>query len=469
MSHEAHQLKAFDPENSPWQTLSPELISQIIKELLSGLPLPVCEPDAFPWYLGQICSAWRDTFILSPKFWSSLAIDFDPTRHRPSRCLHDFDRALDVVELCLERSQNHLLTFRYWLQADLHHDDFDEPLFASCLQTFEALAARSERWENAYLSVPFAVLPTLHAVRYSLPQLRSIGLQVPLSAHRNPLACFSHMLEGAPQLQRVSIDQPLEWNLDLAKLTALHIDSPLYLSPPSMESFLSQFQQVEELSLSYLFFTPYFDSIQIKLPFLKRLRFATVQYLSIFDTPLLEELHAGICHWTIPGYSVPALEDAISSVKQHRLKKLSLSINSLDVAKIVLQNVSNTIQDLCLGVDLTALKIVPQYSVVRSVKSLTIELQKFEDMEQAAFLDLVKSWRIQNNSPTGFGPFESLQRFALILHTGNRKQANKGGLESFTRSLKEIFEERGVQCGVQHIGSRIDAHLSVCPPQFETF
>lgn len=103
MSHSAHQLKPA------WQTLPPELISQIITELLSGFPLPVFEPDAL--YLGQICSTWRDTFISSPKFWSSLAIDFDPTRHLPSRCLQDFDHALYVVELCLERSQNHLLTF----------------------------------------------------------------------------------------------------------------------------------------------------------------------------------------------------------------------------------------------------------------------------------------------------------------------------------------------------------------------
>lgn len=236
-----------------------------------------------------------------------------------------------------------------------------------------------------------------------------------------------------------------------------------------MESFLSQFQQIEELSLSHRLFTPYLRSPKINIPFLRRLSISTVHYLLVFDTPLLEELHTGIRYWP---KSLPPFEGAISSLKRHHLKQLSLSINSLHKAKNVLQNVSNTIQDLCLGgVDLTTLKNfpLPQYSVVRSVKSLTIELKKFEDVEQAEFLDLVKSWQIQSNLPSGFGPFETLQRFTLIVHTGNRKRSSTGGLESFTRSLKEIFEERGVQCGVQQIGSSIDAHLSICRPQFEAF
>ncbi|KAM6499450.1 hypothetical protein JOM56_004958, partial [Amanita muscaria] len=264
-----------------WQTLPPELIFQILSKFLPGLTLHVTTgPRIFPWYLGHICSSWRAVFM-SPQFWSSLVVNIWEAH------LTNVERALLLIEMAIQRSKNHPLTFQFKIDKDNESD------LSDCHKLLEALMAQSTRWLNIYLDLPSSMTSLLYAVKTRLPILRTFRLIITRDDTPNDENAlqFGDLFEDAPQVRHASIIEYslAAWKLNWSSITTLHLHFQRRVQSESLVNFLQGLEHLEELYLDgggCDSFAP-----RVALPFLRCLGIAAMENLALFEAPALEELY----------------------------------------------------------------------------------------------------------------------------------------------------------------------------------
>ena len=126
-----------------WAILYPELIYEILTYCISEAILSVDTPGTFPWYLGHICRSWRSVFISSPRFWDRFSFKFQA---RGSADTSQVERALALVQLCIERTKDHPFSFSF--KVMIYTIAVRPSLYAN--QILEALVAHADRWHAAY-------------------------------------------------------------------------------------------------------------------------------------------------------------------------------------------------------------------------------------------------------------------------------------------------------------------------------
>jgi hypothetical protein len=155
---------------SMWQNLAPELVFGILRHFIPfrGLKLSVTKPELFPWYLGQICSSWREVFISYPAFWNYFIIQLE----FESVSFTDLDRALAILHACLPRSRNSPFSFQLVLYPyKLYYRMRGE-------QILELLVGQSTRWHDAHIDLYELELPVLYTVKDKLPMLHSMRVNL---------------------------------------------------------------------------------------------------------------------------------------------------------------------------------------------------------------------------------------------------------------------------------------------------
>jgi hypothetical protein len=124
-SHQVHSRDALSiqsPSHYASNWACPELIYEILTWCLSGVTLSTDDPRLFPWYLGHVCRSWRSVFVSSPRFWDRFSLL--SYRIDTGRSITRIQRALALVELCIERTKDH--PFSFYLCDTFHADRSDD-------------------------------------------------------------------------------------------------------------------------------------------------------------------------------------------------------------------------------------------------------------------------------------------------------------------------------------------------------
>ncbi|KAF8346406.1 hypothetical protein F5887DRAFT_110038 [Amanita rubescens] len=215
-----------------WQSLAAELIFEILSHALTGSKLLVFQPRSFPWYLGQICQSWRAVFVTSPQFWHAFHIDFwnvmflIPPKQLLEADLPFAQRALELVMLCLHRSKNYPILFKY-ITTTLDQDD-KRPLLRFHCQILAALVAESDRWQEADIVLQPEELTVFHDVKAPFSLLNALQFSV-VDDPDDHRAIIQSILSNAPRLTRVvmEFDSRLKFTWPIMEVMEIRITDDL--------------------------------------------------------------------------------------------------------------------------------------------------------------------------------------------------------------------------------------------------
>ena len=91
-----------------WQTLAPEIVTEILLQFLPAPKISLTEPQQFPWHLGHVCRMWRGVFLSHLQFWTTFVVDITDTYQ-----LGDLERALTILKTRLiDRGGDHPISFK---------------------------------------------------------------------------------------------------------------------------------------------------------------------------------------------------------------------------------------------------------------------------------------------------------------------------------------------------------------------
>ncbi|KAF8339256.1 hypothetical protein F5887DRAFT_476211 [Amanita rubescens] len=434
-----------------WQTIAPELVIEIYKHFLSGLTLSVTEPAFFPWYLGHICSRWRNTFISSPYFFNSLTIDLEEKgkgiyQRRSTR----FKRTLAIVRFCMQSTNDHPISLRLtlgWPELCYNLKRTSKSRF--CRLILQSLIGESVRWRDAYITLHVSELPILYAAKDQLQMLRSIKLELVNCSHicawdlsmARPPRSFADLFVDAPQLTRVYIGDYLDWEIDWSTISVIHLKQPP--SPDALLELLRQVDCLEELAIyeSSDIRTPYKCGPLIALPFLRVLRISDADLLPLLKTHMLDELSV---RNDVRSLDSRTFNGVVSSFLPtlHRLRKLAFFANDAHDAEVLFQHMPD-IQDLSLYLDeascLNQLATCPR---VHQLKTLTLGLPC-----TVSNMTTLTACMNRKPGPSVIDSFAELGHFSLELYRGVDTRFCTPVAERLERSFKEL----GVPCAIHSV------------------
>ncbi|KAF8349282.1 hypothetical protein F5887DRAFT_486189 [Amanita rubescens] len=301
--------------------LCPELIYEILTYCFSGATLSVCSPRTFPWYLGHICRSWRSVFISSPRFWDRFSFEW---MRRAIASAPTFERALALVQLCIERTKD--CTFSFHFKANMYIMEARQSLYA--IRILETLVAHANRWRAAYFITDRDRLQeSLTKAKGHFGQLRTLQICIVFG-----VSCHDHiasdLFKDAPNLTRVCATgyHRLRWS----SVTVLHFE----YESDSAHRFFAGFEQMtslEELVIKVLSFCHDLANVPVELPSLKTIAVDLCFPLSLIKAPSLERLYL----------TDSPLDDDIQPIKTflrgvNHLNTLSLDVvHSVDCATII--------------------------------------------------------------------------------------------------------------------------------------
>ena len=435
-----------------WQTLAPELVLEIFQHFFPGLTLSVTEPALFPWYLGHICSTWRNVLISSPHFLNSLTINLgEKGKGVCQRRYARFKRTLAIVRFCMQSSNDHAISFRLALRwPELCYNLKRTSQSRFCRLILQSIVGQSARWRDAYITLHASEMPILYAAKDQLQMLRSIKLELMDSCDScawdlciaRPSPPFSDLLANTPQLARVYVGHYLDWEIDWSSIRAIHLKCP-----PSPDAFLELLQHVdclEELAIygpSSSRAPPHRRGPLITLPFLKILRIGDADFLPLLETQMLDELSV---RNDIHSLDSSTFNAAVSSFlpSLHRLRKLSLFSNDAYDAEVLFQHMPD-IQDLFLYVyEASWLNQLATCPRVHRLKTLTLGLPC-----TASNMTALTACMEPKPGPSLIDSFTELGHFSLELYNPIDTRFCTPVAESLERSFKEL----GVPCAIQSV------------------
>ncbi|KAM6499478.1 hypothetical protein JOM56_004986 [Amanita muscaria] len=319
-----------------WQTLSPELIFEILSKVFLGLTLPVIKPKLFPWYLGHICSSWRAVFTSSPRFWSALVIDFEPEGNDVKTNPYHMERALFLTEMCLKQSKNHPLSFQFKFNGMPYGEEHSRSFqLKPCHKMLQAMMAHSTRWLDAYFYLSYREVSMLYAVKTQLPILRAFRLRCYYDPYDENPPQFGNLFEDAFQVRRACIfDYPV-WKLNWPSITTIHLRFTQPVQPELLVGFLQRMERLEDLYIDRV--TSFGSPPRITLPFLRCLGTASMECLFFFETPALEDLYIH----TFSDMSDAQVNEAVSKMLGQplsRLRRLVLRLFNIKMGANIFKN-----------------------------------------------------------------------------------------------------------------------------------
>ncbi|KAK0447827.1 uncharacterized protein EV420DRAFT_1567799 [Desarmillaria tabescens] len=141
-----------------------------------------------PWYLGQVCSSWRQVIeTLCPELWASIIVRVSFSYMPPK------GKLVERLRVVLERSCNHPLDFHFrFCGTEVEESDFEE--MERC---FDVMIAHSNRWRVADMMITPSLIERLPRIRGKIDWLRVMYL----SCGYEPGPGDIHAFEIAPKLE----------------------------------------------------------------------------------------------------------------------------------------------------------------------------------------------------------------------------------------------------------------------------
>ncbi|KAF8320149.1 hypothetical protein F5887DRAFT_1217923 [Amanita rubescens] len=345
--------------------------SEVSCEIFSHLssPLRLLEPYKFPWYLGQVCSKWRAIFLsMQPYFWNEIQIE------RPEDRGLQPDSADVMAMLTFFLNVTSGAPFSFTLYKEKYYYVNEAPAVQLILSK---LRDCSMQWVNASMELRVPEFFLLRSVKNRVPLLKSLELILPIhletktSNHDSTLLLqMGKLFENAPLLTRIKLYclSDLGWRFNWALLTSIHLSS-FSDSPQLVINILRQAINLEEFSLNdtkpfHADWENIGDTAIIKLPRLKYLSVRESFFLTILETPALEEL------------------------------KISFKEGNSDIARIMIEFLLRSNCDLSR---LTSRDI--KLPVLTEILSYTPNLEKLLLWHDEFLVDLVK-WLARSESGT---------------------------------------------------------------------
>ncbi|KAJ7280825.1 hypothetical protein C8J57DRAFT_1563981 [Mycena rebaudengoi] len=205
---DAVRLERQDPQTRldaykyPILTLPIEITSEIFVHFLPPYPERPPAIGLFsPEFLGQICRAWREIALSTPRLWQ--AIELSPPTRSPTK-------ALDLLRTWVSRSKNCPLSISLQSSTRLLQIDF-----------IQAIISHSERWEHIDLKLP---IESLRLIGADFPLLRSLTLGPTEYAEETDSRVAISPFSNAPLLKQVVLSNdfgPFEIQLPWSQLTSI--------------------------------------------------------------------------------------------------------------------------------------------------------------------------------------------------------------------------------------------------------
>ncbi|PBK86276.1 hypothetical protein ARMGADRAFT_1169231 [Armillaria gallica] len=186
-------------KSSPIESLAPELLLDIFKEVLSG-PYVVNRLDSSPWVLTFVNKKWRAVAQSCSSLWSTFIVDVSPNK--------SFDPRL--LELTISLTGTNPLDV-YW-QSQGRFQDVSSPN-SQFLALFQTFLQASARWRSVSFEFHSSFLNSLIPLSYHLDSLEEMNISLSNNHVHDLLSDpeyyeidgtnLSVMLCSAPQLRRL--------------------------------------------------------------------------------------------------------------------------------------------------------------------------------------------------------------------------------------------------------------------------
>ncbi|SJL11141.1 uncharacterized protein ARMOST_14544 [Armillaria ostoyae] len=191
-----------------------------------------------PWYLGQVCSSWRNVIeTLCPELWATMIVNLRISF--PYERL--FGNLVEILRIVLERSRNHPLSFSF----RFHGTEVEESNIPEIEQCFDTMITHSKRWKAVDLTIPPDLHGDIHAfeIAPALEQLHLKGIHQAANIHfpTSNLVSFSdarsfagdrltaeylHIIKSSPKLRSFSYNDYGVQSLDILPLVRPPVMSP---------------------------------------------------------------------------------------------------------------------------------------------------------------------------------------------------------------------------------------------------
>ena len=419
-SRDALTIRSPSHNATDWATLCPELIYEILTYCLSGVTLSAGAPGLFPWYLGHICRSWRSVFISSSRFWDRFT--FEASGRMELATISRLERALALVELCIERTKDHPFSFKFSGVTDTK-----TALSLYSFQILENLVAHADRWHAV------CIIADADGLRKSLTKAKRRFGQLHSIQISTVGGTSSDVFQHAPNLTRVYVTN--YYQLLWSNLTVLHIK----LEPHTAHTFfasLDKMTYLEELVIGgYHNVT---NASPIELPRLKILSADHFFSFSTIRTPALETLY-------LAGPLIRGIANAETLLRGvTHLKTLSLDVHNFEVARII--DCTPELDHLILSCNFTTLlealqsllQSLPSRSTARSLKRIKVGAQTPQPGVSVMYvlLTAIKSWEKRQ--------FPKL-RFVSVHVNDN---GSEEGITSAVANLMQVGVDKGFEIDV---------------------
>ncbi|KAF8336225.1 hypothetical protein F5887DRAFT_577916 [Amanita rubescens] len=264
------------------ETIPSEILCEIF-QLLCDEPISLhvlnnsSRFGVFPWAVGQVCKRWRAMFLSYPHLWTSLFLLYR------FGDIVDVDRMRRRTLLYLKRSE------QLPLNITVHVSDLSGGRIGSFPEaTWKLLLSCSERWGRADVAL-FDEPLLFELLRCKTPILKSLRICGDSGSG------LYHPFTAPPRLTELDLFG-WGWAFPWSQLTKLKIST--YREPAhgkTLETILSQLQNVEELRVGYFHYRDRIDDhdqCSIRLASLRLLAVPIYppEILTRIEAPLLEHL-----------------------------------------------------------------------------------------------------------------------------------------------------------------------------------
>ncbi|KAJ7268912.1 hypothetical protein C8J57DRAFT_1468898 [Mycena rebaudengoi] len=186
----------------PVLTLPTDITSEIFVHFLPPYPeRPPTTGPSSPELLAQICQAWREIALSTPRLWRAIRLRL-PTKYPVV--------ALDLLRTWVSRSKNCPLSISLQCSTQLLTVDF-----------IQAIIPHSERWEHIDFMLP---IESLQLIEADFPLLRSLTLGPTYYAGETDSLVAISPFSNAPLLTQVALSgnfRPSEIQLPWSQLTSI--------------------------------------------------------------------------------------------------------------------------------------------------------------------------------------------------------------------------------------------------------
>ncbi|KAJ7262448.1 hypothetical protein C8J57DRAFT_1711697 [Mycena rebaudengoi] len=218
-----------DEYKYPILTLPTEITSEIFVHFLPPYPeRPPATGLNSPELLSQICWAWREIALSTPRLWRAIELSPTPTT--------SLTKALDLLRTWVSRSKDCPLSIS--LQSRLLDVDF-----------IQAIMPHSERWEHIDFKLP---IESLRLIGADFPLLRALTLGPTYYAGETDSLHAISPFRNAPLLTQVALSNvfgPFEIQLPWSQLTSISASS---LFPTECTEILQHSVALREFRCDYL-------------------------------------------------------------------------------------------------------------------------------------------------------------------------------------------------------------------------